>query len=104
MQSSSNAVVSQFSALQSKSNRFKRSKNTCHKLLCVLVSPALKVGQYLISKVEDVKNEGRLARLSVSTPAQACAESEQGWNLTNLMPGLLVKATIKKVETRLLFW
>ncbi|TNN71202.1 Protein RRP5 [Liparis tanakae] len=57
----------------------------------------LKVGQYLISKVDDVKNEGRLARLSVSTPAQACAEPEQGWNLTNLMPGLLVKATIKKV-------
>ncbi|TMS23923.1 Protein RRP5-like protein [Larimichthys crocea] len=29
--------------------------------------------------------------------AQAYAEPEQGWNLTNLLPGLLVKATIKKV-------
>ncbi|XP_034406694.1 protein RRP5 homolog isoform X2 [Cyclopterus lumpus] len=59
----------------------------------------LKVGQYLTSQVEEVKNDGRLARLSVSPPtaAQACAEAEQGWNLTNLMPGLLVKATIKKV-------
>uniref|UniRef100_A0A8C2WBX7 Protein RRP5 homolog n=1 Tax=Cyclopterus lumpus TaxID=8103 RepID=A0A8C2WBX7_CYCLU len=55
----------------------------------------LKVGQYLTSQVEEVKNDGRLARLSVSPPtaAQACAEAEQGWNLTNLMPGLLVKVT-----------
>ncbi|KAG7486709.1 RRP5-like isoform X1 [Solea senegalensis] len=59
----------------------------------------LKVGQYLTCKVEEVKNEGRVVRLSASpsTFAQACAESEQGWNLTNLLPGLLVKATIKKV-------
>ncbi|KAM9362984.1 protein RRP5 homolog [Symphorus nematophorus] len=56
----------------------------------------LKVGQYVTSQVEEVKNEGRVVRLSVSPP-QACADSEQGWNLTNLLPGLLVKATIKKV-------
>ncbi|XP_076584082.1 protein RRP5 homolog isoform X2 [Chaetodon auriga] len=59
----------------------------------------LKVGQYVTSQVEQVKNEGRVVRLSVSPPTvtQACADSEQGWNLTNLLPGLLVKATIKKV-------
>ncbi|XP_068581648.1 protein RRP5 homolog isoform X2 [Cebidichthys violaceus] len=59
----------------------------------------LKVGQYLTSLVEEVKNEGRVVRLSVSPPtgAQACAGPGQGWNLTNLLPGLLVKATIKKV-------
>ncbi|XP_031720539.1 protein RRP5 homolog isoform X1 [Anarrhichthys ocellatus] len=59
----------------------------------------LKVGQYLTSQVEEVKNEGRVVHLSVSPPtvAQACAESKQGWTLTNLLPGLLVKATIKKV-------
>ncbi|XP_035493857.2 protein RRP5 homolog [Scophthalmus maximus] len=55
----------------------------------------LKVGQYLTPKVEEVKNEGRMIRLSAIT--QACAETEQGWNLTNLLPGLLVKATVKKV-------
>ncbi|XP_018520155.1 protein RRP5 homolog isoform X2 [Lates calcarifer] len=59
----------------------------------------LKVGQYVTSQVEEVKNEGRVVRLSASplTITQACAESKQGWNLTNLLPGLLVKATIKKV-------
>ncbi|KAG8015141.1 Protein RRP5-like protein [Nibea albiflora] len=62
-------------------------------------SEELKVGQYLTSQVEEVKNDGRVVRLNVSPPtvAQACAEPEQGWNLTNLLPGLLVKATIKKV-------
>lgn len=62
--------------------------------------PELKVGQYVTSQVDEVKNEGRVVRLSCSPPtiSQACAESTQGWNLTNLLPGLLVKATIKKVE------
>uniref|UniRef100_A0A8C4IHY3 Protein RRP5 homolog n=1 Tax=Dicentrarchus labrax TaxID=13489 RepID=A0A8C4IHY3_DICLA len=58
-------------------------------------SEKLKVGQYLTSLVEEVKNDGRVVRLSVSPPtvAQAYAETEQGWNLTNLLPGLLVKVT-----------
>lgn len=64
--------------------------------VCALMSPELKVGQYVTAQVEEVKNEGRVVRLSDS--CQACAESTQGWNLTNLLPGLLVKATIKKVE------
>ncbi|XP_070711893.1 protein RRP5 homolog isoform X2 [Pempheris klunzingeri] len=59
----------------------------------------LKVGQYVTCNVEEVKNDGRVVRLSVSPPtlAQACATSEQGWNLSNLLPGLLVKAKIQKV-------
>ena len=59
------------------------------------------MGQYVTSQVEEVKNEGRVVRLSFNpqTTAQACAESNHGWNLTNLQPGLLVNATIKKVET-----
>ncbi|XP_068606968.1 protein RRP5 homolog [Brachionichthys hirsutus] len=59
----------------------------------------LKVGQYLTPRVEEVKNNGRVVRLSSSPPtfALARAESEQGWNLTNLLPGLLVKAVIRKV-------
>lgn len=59
------------------------------------------MGQYVTSQVEEVKNDGRVVQLSVSplTIGQACAESEQGWNLTNLLPGLLIRAAIKKVET-----
>lgn len=65
----------------------------------------LKVGQYVTAQVEEVKNDGRVVRLSFSPPtvAQACAESQQGWNLTNLLPGLQVKATIKKVTKHGLF-
>lgn len=65
----------------------------------------LKVGQYVTSQVEKVKNDGRVVHLSVNplTIAQAYAESAQGWTLTNLLPGLLVKATIKKVTKHGLF-
>nr|XP_020451870.1 protein RRP5 homolog [Monopterus albus] len=63
------------------------------------VMDELKVGQYVTSQVEAIKSDGRVIQLSVNplTIAQACAESGQGWNLTNLLPGLLVRATIKKV-------
>ncbi|XP_036412886.1 protein RRP5 homolog isoform X2 [Colossoma macropomum] len=59
----------------------------------------LKVGQYVTSLVTEVKNEGRVARLSRNHAAvsQACAETQHGWTLSNLAPGLLVKACIKKV-------
>ncbi|KAL7852604.1 hypothetical protein SRHO_G00183890 [Serrasalmus rhombeus] len=59
----------------------------------------LKVGQYVTSLVTEVKNEGRVARLSRNHAAvsQACAETQHGWTLGNLAPGLLVKACIKKV-------
>uniref|UniRef100_A0A3B3VN23 Protein RRP5 homolog n=1 Tax=Poecilia latipinna TaxID=48699 RepID=A0A3B3VN23_9TELE len=55
----------------------------------------LKVGQYVTSRVEEVKNDGRVVRLSAA--ARASANAKQGWTLTNLLPGLTVKATIKKV-------
>lgn len=63
------------------------------------------MGQYVASTVEAVKNEGRVVRLSVSqlNSSQACIRSTQGWNLTNLLPGLLVNATIKKVKKQSLF-
>ncbi|KAJ8365798.1 hypothetical protein SKAU_G00146290 [Synaphobranchus kaupii] len=58
-----------------------------------------KVGQYLQCLLQEVKNEGRIARLSVNPAAiaRACAETQQGWTLSNLLPGLLVKAEIKEV-------
>ncbi|XP_055770329.1 protein RRP5 homolog [Salvelinus fontinalis] len=59
----------------------------------------LKLGQYVTSLLEEVKNDGRVVRLSISPTAvaQAVADTEHGWTLTNLLPGLLVKAQIKKV-------
>ncbi|KAL7845723.1 hypothetical protein AOLI_G00239150 [Acnodon oligacanthus] len=59
----------------------------------------LKVGQYVTCLVTEVKNEGRVARLSTNHTAvsQACAETQHGWTLGNLVPGLLVKGCIKKV-------
>lgn len=66
---------------------------------CSLCSD-LKVGQYVTAVVDQVKNEGRVVRFSVSPPSsQDCAEAAHGWNLTNILPGLLVKATVKKVES-----
>ncbi|KAM8842414.1 protein RRP5 homolog isoform 2-T2 [Synchiropus picturatus] len=58
----------------------------------------LKVGQYVVSQVKQVKNDGRVAQLSIGplTPDQAAANTQQEWSLSNLLPGLLVKATIKK--------
>uniref|UniRef100_A0A3Q2R2T8 Protein RRP5 homolog n=1 Tax=Fundulus heteroclitus TaxID=8078 RepID=A0A3Q2R2T8_FUNHE len=59
----------------------------------------LKVGQYVTCRVEEVKIGGRVVWLS-SDPAdvaQASANAKQGWNLSNLVPGLAVKATVKKV-------
>ncbi|XP_029596083.1 protein RRP5 homolog [Salmo trutta] len=59
----------------------------------------LKVGQYVTSLLEEVKNDGRVVCLSISPTAvaQAVADTEHGWTLTNLLPGLVVKAQIKKV-------
>ena len=77
--------------------------NTCKKSSIRVFSscPELKVGQYVTSLIDEVKNSGRVVYLSMnpSTIARACAETKHGWNLTNLLPGLLVKATIKKVRT-----
>lgn len=64
----------------------------------------LKVGQYMTAMLEEVKNEGRVVRLSVNPTAvnQACAEARHGWTLSNLLPGLLVQTCIKKVTSRVL--
>ncbi|XP_017272432.1 protein RRP5 homolog [Kryptolebias marmoratus] len=55
----------------------------------------LRVGQYVTAQVEEVKNSGRVVRL-VLNPS-VCADVKHGWNLTNLLPGLVLRATIKKV-------
>ncbi|XP_054896895.1 protein RRP5 homolog [Poeciliopsis prolifica] len=55
----------------------------------------LKVGQYVTSRVEKVMNDGRVVRLAAA--ARASADAKQGWTLTNLLPGLTVNATVKKV-------
>uniref|UniRef100_A0A7M4F1A3 Protein RRP5 homolog n=1 Tax=Crocodylus porosus TaxID=8502 RepID=A0A7M4F1A3_CROPO len=59
----------------------------------------LKIGQYLNCLVEEVKNSGRIVRLSVgrSEVAAAIATEEQNWTLSNLLPGLVVKAQVQKV-------
>lgn len=61
----------------------------------------LKVGQYVTAVLEEVKSEGRVVRLSVNPAAinQVFADPQHGWTLNNLTSGLLVKATVKKVNT-----
>uniref|UniRef100_A0A8C0H0I2 Protein RRP5 homolog n=1 Tax=Chelonoidis abingdonii TaxID=106734 RepID=A0A8C0H0I2_CHEAB len=59
----------------------------------------LKIGQYLNCLIEEVKNNGRILRLSItrSEVAAAIATEEQNWALSNLLPGLVVKAQVQKV-------
>ncbi|KAM4603795.1 protein RRP5 homolog isoform 1-T2 [Polymixia lowei] len=57
----------------------------------------LTVGRYVTSRLDEVKNEGRVVRLSAHSLARAFAAARHGWTLVNLLPGLLVKAKIKKV-------
>ncbi|KAJ3614113.1 hypothetical protein NHX12_017689 [Muraenolepis orangiensis] len=59
----------------------------------------LKIGQSVTCRLDEVKGSGRVVRLSVNptTLAHTFANASHGWNLSNLQPGLLVKATIKKV-------
>uniref|UniRef100_A0A3Q3BFM7 Programmed cell death 11 n=1 Tax=Kryptolebias marmoratus TaxID=37003 RepID=A0A3Q3BFM7_KRYMA len=49
------------------------------------------VGQYVTAQVEEVKNSGRVVRL-VLNPS-VCADVKHGWNLTNLLPGLVLRVT-----------
>ncbi|XP_051778120.1 LOW QUALITY PROTEIN: protein RRP5 homolog [Erpetoichthys calabaricus] len=60
----------------------------------------LKVGQYLNCLIEEVKNEGRIVRLSISQSAisKVVALEKQGWTLSSLLPGLVVNAEIDKVS------
>ncbi|KAF4118411.1 protein RRP5 homolog [Onychostoma macrolepis] len=59
----------------------------------------LNVGQYVTILIEEVKNDGRVVRLSQDPQAlgKACAETQQGWTLDTLLPGLLIRARIKRV-------
>lgn len=65
----------------------------------MLTGTPLRVGQYLDCVVDEVKNDGRILRLSInqSDVAAAIATEEQKWTLNNLLPGLVVKAQIQKV-------
>ncbi|XP_075011064.1 protein RRP5 homolog isoform X3 [Calonectris borealis] len=61
--------------------------------------PDLKIGQNLNCVIVEVKNEGRVVRLSVdrSEVAASLATERQNWTLSNLLPGLVVKAQVQKV-------
>ncbi|KAM6391097.1 protein RRP5 homolog isoform 3-T3 [Pluvialis apricaria] len=61
--------------------------------------PDLKIGQNLNCVIVDVKNEGRVVRLSIdrSEVAASLATERQNWTLSNLLPGLVVKARVQKV-------
>ncbi|XP_069836334.1 protein RRP5 homolog [Dendropsophus ebraccatus] len=60
---------------------------------------SLRVGQYLNCVIDEVKNNGRVVRLSIlqSNVTSAIATEEQKWTMNNLLPGLVVKAQIQKV-------
>ncbi|XP_066456986.1 protein RRP5 homolog [Eleutherodactylus coqui] len=60
---------------------------------------SLCVGQYLNCVIDEIKNDGRLVRLSItqSDVLAAIATEEQKWTMNNLLPGLVVKAQIQKV-------
>ncbi|NXT27330.1 RRP5 protein, partial [Syrrhaptes paradoxus] len=59
----------------------------------------LKIGQNLNCVIVEVKNEGRVVRLSIdrSEVAASLATERQNWTLSNLLPGLVVKARVQKV-------
>ncbi|NXG03385.1 RRP5 protein, partial [Sakesphorus luctuosus] len=61
--------------------------------------PDLKIGQNLNCVITEVKNEGRVVRLSIdrSEVAASLATEKQNWALSNLLPGLVVKARVLKV-------
>ncbi|KAK9400900.1 protein RRP5 like [Crotalus adamanteus] len=61
----------------------------------------LKIGQYLNCLIEEVKNGGRIIRISInqSEVASAVATEKQNWSLANLLPGLVVKAQVQEVTS-----
>ncbi|XP_062988666.1 protein RRP5 homolog [Elgaria multicarinata webbii] len=61
----------------------------------------LKIGQYLNCLIEEVKNGGRIIRMSInkSEVAAAIATEEQNWSLNNLLPGLVVKTQVQEVTS-----
>uniref|UniRef100_A0A803VK95 Programmed cell death 11 n=1 Tax=Ficedula albicollis TaxID=59894 RepID=A0A803VK95_FICAL len=61
--------------------------------------PDLKIGQNLNCLIVEVKNEGRVVCLSIdrSEVAASIATERQNWTLSNLLPGLVVKARVQKL-------
>nr|XP_056705709.1 protein RRP5 homolog [Euleptes europaea] len=59
----------------------------------------LKIGQYLNCLIDEVKNSGRIIRISISQSevAAAIATEVQNWTLNSLLPGLVVKAQVHEV-------
>ncbi|XP_043108470.1 protein RRP5 homolog [Puntigrus tetrazona] len=59
----------------------------------------MNVGQYVTILLEEVKNDGRVVRLSQDPQAlrKAFAVAQQGWTLDTLLPGLLIQGKIKRV-------
>ncbi|XP_071604451.1 protein RRP5 homolog [Heliangelus exortis] len=59
----------------------------------------LKIGQNLNCVIVEVKNKGRVVYLSIdrSEVAASLATEQQNWTLSNLLPGLVVKARVLKV-------
>ncbi|NXU47566.1 RRP5 protein, partial [Turnix velox] len=59
----------------------------------------LKIGQSLNCVIMEVKNNGRVVCLSIdrSEVAASLATERQNWTLSNLLPGLVVKARVQKV-------
>lgn len=60
----------------------------------------LNVGQYVSVLIEEVKNDGRVVRLCQNPQvlAKACATAQHGWTLDTLLPGLLIRACVKRVR------
>uniref|UniRef100_A0A8B9EZ91 Protein RRP5 homolog n=1 Tax=Amazona collaria TaxID=241587 RepID=A0A8B9EZ91_9PSIT len=58
-----------------------------------------KRGQNLNCVIVEIKNEGRVVLLSIdrSEVASSLATERQNWSLSNLLPGLVVKARVQKV-------
>lgn len=69
-------------------------------LWLAFVGSDLKIGQSLNCLIEEVKNEGRVVRLSAdrSEVSASIATEQQNWTLSNLLPGLVVKARVQKVS------
>ncbi|KAM6347613.1 protein RRP5 homolog isoform 2-T2 [Alca torda] len=66
--------------------------------------PDLKIGQNLNCVIMEVKNGGRVVRLSIdrSEVAASLATERQNWTLSNLLPGLVVKARVQKMKACIL--
>lgn len=60
----------------------------------------LNVGQYMSILIEEVKNDGRVVRLTQNPQAlaKAVATIQHGWTLDAILPGLLIRGRVKRVS------